>query len=140
MRTVAEIQPDQVAEQMGVGLRELGAVVGVEQGRDTGLGLALGVFHAVAIGDAQLPDENVAQQAIGLAQGLRGGAAAQDANVRRACAQPALELEQQPALAQAGLGDHRDHRQPPVGDHARERVLATWRVRCRARPCGVAHP
>ena len=123
MRAVAEVEADQVAEQVGMGLGEFGAVVGHEQGRDAGLDLALRIVHAVAVGDAQLPGERVAQQAEGLAGGLRGGAAAQDAHAAARGRQPTLELAQQSALADSGLGDHRDHRQSPLGDHARKRVL-----------------
>ena len=130
MRAVVKIQSDQVAQQVGVGLGELRTVVGHEEGRDASLELALRVVHPVAVGDAQLPGERVAQQAEGLARGVGRGAATQDAHACACARQPTLELAQQSALAQAGFGDHRDHRQPPVGDHSRERV-------CQRRKLGV---
>jgi hypothetical protein len=123
MRAVAEVEPDQVAEQVSVGLCEFGAVVDHEEGHDAGHGLALRIVHAVAVGDAQLPGERVAQQAEGLAGGLRGRTAAQDAHAAARGRQPPLELAQQSALAEASLGDHSDHRQAPFGSHVRKRIL-----------------
>jgi hypothetical protein len=40
----------------------------------------------------------------------------------RASLQPAFDLEQQPALAQAGVGHHRDHPQRPLGARLLQRV------------------
>ena len=73
---VAEVEADQVAQQVGVGLGHVRAVVGRTAARCPASIFRLGGLDAVAVGDLQPPGEDVAQQAVGLALGLRGGAAA----------------------------------------------------------------
>ena len=77
-RLLAEVEPDQVAQQMGVGLRHVVAVVGLEQRRDAGSILCLATSMLSLSAISQPPGEDVAQQAIGLALRLRVGAALED--------------------------------------------------------------
>ena len=101
---------------------------------------------------SQLPGERVAQQAEGLAGRLRRRTAAEDAHAAGRASAAALELAQQSALAEAGLGDHGDHRQAPFGvtcasascsagklgvaaDHARVHALDAARGACER--CGA---
>ena len=50
---LAKVDPDQMAQQMGLGLRHVGAVVGRKQWRDAGFDLASGRVDAVALADLQ---------------------------------------------------------------------------------------
>ena len=120
---VAEVEPDQVAEQVGVRLRHLGAFVGFEQRRDAGFDLAFRDGDAVAVADLQAPREDVAQQPIGLVARQRIGAALEDAERLGPGVAPGVELAEQPALAQAGVADDGDHRQPALAEQALERTL-----------------
>ena len=73
-----KVQPDEVAQQMGVGLRHIIAVVGREVRSNALFYFLLGGLHALAVGDLQPPSQDVAQQAIGFALGLRMGAALEE--------------------------------------------------------------
>lgn len=75
VRTLAEVEADQVAEQVGVGLRQVGPVLLDEQRRDALLDLGLRDLDAVGVRDLQPPREDVAQQAERLVLGARVGAA-----------------------------------------------------------------
>ena len=68
-------------------------------------------LDAVVVGDLKAPGEDVAQQTKGLAPGLRRGAAAKEDEALGPRLAPGLELVQQPALADAGVGDHGDGRE-----------------------------
>ena len=118
-----KVQPDQVAEQMRMGLRQLGAVVGLEQRRNALFELALGQLHRVGVVDLEAPREDVAQQAVGLALRLRRRTAAKHAERFGACAGPGLELVQQPALADTGLGHDSARCEPAAHEQLLERML-----------------
>jgi hypothetical protein len=59
---VTEVQPDEMAKRMGVGLCQVLAILGLEQRRHVLFDLLLGDRHAVIIGNLQSPGEDVAQR------------------------------------------------------------------------------
>ena len=105
---VAPLDADQVAEQMGMAFGQVGAVVVQEQRHDALLHLPARGLDAVVVGDLQVPGEDVAQESVGLALGLRSGAAAEDGEPLWTRFAPGRELVKQPALADAGVGHHGD--------------------------------
>ena len=77
-------------------------------------------LDAVVVGDLEAPGEDVAQQSEGLALRLRRGAAAEEEEALGARLAPGLELVEQPALADAGVGDHGDGGQLALGEQPLE--------------------
>ena len=116
----AEVEPDQVPEQMGMSDCLIVALAGREQRRDALFELLFRQRHAVAIGDLQAPGQHVAQQPTGLVARLRVGTALEQAEGLGARIGPVLELAHQAALADAGFGHHRDGHQPALREHAQE--------------------
>ena len=117
VRAVAVVEADQVADQC----RLLGGALAEPRAqplRELGLSHGLGV----AIEDLEAPGEKVAQQAVGHVVAIRSGAALEEHHGPRAQCQPVAELEQQAALADAGVTDHRRQRQAAFLDRALERI------------------
>ena len=108
MATLAPLDADQMAEQMGMAFRQVGTVVVQEQRDDALLHLPARRLDAVVVGDLEAPGDDVAQQSEGLALRLRRGAAAEEEEALRARVAPGCELVEQPALADAGIGHHGD--------------------------------
>ena len=137
MPAVAEIQADQLAQQVSVRLRQVGPVVGDEKGCHAVLELVLRLAHAVAVDDVQPPCQHVAQQAERAALGLRIGPALEQRETGVPGFGPALELVQQPALADARVGDHGDGAQPLLDLHPLERVLQRQQLRVASDHAGL---
>ena len=123
MRAVAEVQADQVAQQVGVGLGQLGAVVVHEERRDAVLDLGLRHLDAVGVGDLQPPGQHVAQQAERLVLRPRVGAAVEAEVHLGSRLGPVGELVEQAALADTGIGHHQQHLELPLLEQASERDL-----------------
>ena len=120
---VAEVQTDQVAQQVGVRLGHVGALDSPEQRNEPVVNLPFGGVDAVAVADLQPSGDDVAQQAVGLVLGQRVGTALEDVERLGPGFTPGLELVEQPALAQAGLADHGDQRRPALNEQAQEGAL-----------------
>ena len=134
---VAEVEADQMPEQVGVRLRQVGPVVGDEERHQALLELVLGHPHAVAVADLQVPGQHVAQQAERAALRLRVGAALEARGRRRERREPALELVQQPALADARVGHHRDGGVAAIGIQPFDRSLQRLQFRVAADHAGL---
>ncbi len=117
---VAPFDADQVAQQVGVAFGEVRAIVVLEQRHDALLHLRPGNRDRVVVGDLETPGQDIAQQAEGLSARLRRGPAAKEEEALGSRFAPALEFVQQPALADAGVGHHRDGGQPALVEQSLE--------------------
>ncbi len=108
-----KVETEQVSDDVRMRLGEVGAVGALEQRHDALLDLAARQRRRVAVVDREPGGEHVAQQAEGLALGLWVGTRAHALAGFGAPADPALELGQQPALAEAGLADDEHPLMPP---------------------------
>ena len=107
---LCKVQADQLPQQFGR------RVVGLRQpGRQALHELAAGDVGAVAVGDLQPAQQQVAQQAVRLQRARRLGACGQQPPTGAQGREPVLELAQQPALAQARLGQQRQAARLAVG-------------------------
>ncbi len=79
MRALAKVDPDQMAQQMGLRLRHVGAIAGCQQWCDAGFDLVSGRVDVVTFADMQATGHDVAQEAIGLIWRQRIGAAMEHA-------------------------------------------------------------
>ena len=113
VRTVREVQAQQVAKHMGIGFS--GRTVGVvcQIGRDRGSEPVPRDGRAVAVGQVQCLADEVVQQGERQSLGLGPGAYPQPQGLGRITVQAVLPVLQQPRLAQARLGHHAD--QPRAG-------------------------
>ena len=107
VRAVGEFEPDQMAQQMGVRLCHLLAVLRREQRYQTLLEFLSCQLYAVAVGNLQAPGQDVAQQPIRLALRERVGAPLEEVEVLRLRFGPVVKFIEQPALANTGLTQHR---------------------------------
>ena len=155
VRAVAEVQADQLPEQMGMGPGRLGALVG-EQRRHAPLDLRPGALQAVVVAEAERPGDDLAQQSVGLALGLRSRPAVQDLPADGFEVGRARHFIEQPALADARLGNDSDDGEPAFGgdlaedredrfelgvaaDHARRHALDAARRGARAARHGALY-
>ena len=121
--TLAPLDADQVAEQMGMAFRQVGTVVVQEQRDDALLHLPARRLDAVVVGDLEAPGDDVAQKSERLALRLRRGAAAEEEEALGARVAPGRELVEQAALADAGIGHHGDGGEVAIDEQPLEGVL-----------------
>ena len=124
MPAVAQVEADQVAEQVGVAFGEIRPVVGTKSGTMpcSIFARAASTLSSSAIWKRQARMSRSRPK--GWPCGLRRGAAAEDIEALGPRLGPGFELVEQPALADAGLGDHGDDGQTAVSaEHALEGVL-----------------
>jgi hypothetical protein len=121
--TCAEVDADQVAEHVRIGLRHRRAVVVLEQAPDTLLDLPPRDLRAVGVGDLEPLREEVAQQSVGLASRLRVGPAAEQLEPLGPRLGPVLEFVEKPALPHPGVGDDSYRDQGAFAAHAKEGLL-----------------
>ena len=118
-RAGREVHADQLAQHFRLAQRGFLAV-GSEKGQQPLHETQAGGVGAVAVGDLQPPRQHVPQQAIGLLRPARVRPAQHQPAAPRMQIETVLQLVQQPALAQAGVGDQRRRLQAAAGRGALE--------------------